>query len=86
MLKPLAIVFGRDVEFVELNLESVAQARIEAKIEDVRVKAGWEVWERESVIRTKRGWAVRFRGAAGKALAGRGSVLVCGDSSPAVLG
>ena len=61
-LKPLAIVFARDVAFVELELESVPHARIEAKIEDIRVKAGLEVLERESVIRTGSRWRVRFRG------------------------
>ena len=61
-LKPLAIVFARDVEFVELDLESIPHAHIEARVEDVRVKAGLEVLERESVIRTERGWRVRFRG------------------------
>ena len=61
-LKPLAIVFARDVAFVELELESVPHARLEARVEDIRVKAGLEVLERESVIRTERGWVVRFRG------------------------
>ena len=61
-LKPLAILFARDVEFVELELESVPHAHIEARIEDIRVKAGLEALERESVIRTERGWRVRFRG------------------------
>lgn len=61
-LKPLAIVFGRDVEFVELELESVPHARIEARAEDIRVKAGLEVLERESVVRTGSRWRVRFRG------------------------
>ena len=87
-LKPLAIVYARDVEFVELELERIAHAHIEARIEDIRVKAGLEVLERESVIRTERGWRVRFRGPQGKALAARGSGVVCisGGSSPAVLG
>lgn len=55
-LKPLAIVFARDVEFVELDLERVGHARIEAGVEDIRVKAGLEVLERERVIRTERGF------------------------------
>ncbi len=61
-LKPLVILFARDVEFVELDLESVPHARIEARVEDIRVKAGLEVLERESVIRTGSRWRVRFRG------------------------
>ena len=59
---PLGIVFARDVEFVELDLERVGHARIEARVEDIRVKAGLEILERESVIRTEKGWRVRFRG------------------------
>ena len=61
-LKPVAIFFARDVAFVELDLERIAHAHIEARVEDIRVKAGLEVLERESVIRTERGWRVRFRG------------------------
>ena len=61
-LKPVAIVFARDVEFVELDWERIAHARIEARVEDIRVKAGLEVLERESVVRTGSRWRVRFRG------------------------
>ncbi len=61
-LKPVAIVFGRDVAFVELELESVPHARLEARVEDIRVKIGLEVLERVVSVRTESRWRVRFRG------------------------
>ena len=85
-LKPLAILFARDVKFVELDLESVAHACIEARAEDVRVRAGLEVLERESVARTERGWRVRFRGPQTRRWREGVQSLFVALSAPAVLG
>ncbi len=61
-LKPLVILFARDIEFVELELERRPHPRIEARPEDIRVKAGLEFLERESIAETAKGWRVRFLG------------------------
>jgi hypothetical protein len=61
-LSPVVILFAKDPRFLELELESVDDAVIEADPEMIRVKVGLEPLERRSVEQTSIGWRVRFQG------------------------
>jgi hypothetical protein len=61
-LSPVVILFAKDPRFLELELESVDDAVIEADPEMIRVKMGLEPLDRLSMERTENGWRVRFQG------------------------
>jgi hypothetical protein len=61
-LSPVVILFAKDPRFVELELEQVDDAVIEANPEMIRVKVGLEPLDRLSMEPTSNGWRVRFQG------------------------
>jgi hypothetical protein len=61
-LSPVVILFAKDPQFVELELEQVDDGVIEADPETIRVKVGLEPLNRLSMEQTSNGWRVRFQG------------------------
>jgi hypothetical protein len=60
-LSPVVILFAKDPQFVELELEQV-DGVIEADPEMIRVKVGLEPLNRLSMEQTSKGWRLRFQG------------------------
>jgi hypothetical protein len=61
-LSPVVILFAKDPRFLELELESVDDAAIDADPGMIRVKVGLEPLNRLSMEQTSNGWRVRFQG------------------------
>jgi hypothetical protein len=61
-LKSLVILFVKDAECLELELEPQPHVRIEANPEYIRAKIGLEYLERREIVATERGWRIRFHG------------------------
>jgi hypothetical protein len=63
-LMPCVILFVDDPEFLELELEPVAEVagRVPADPAQIRAKVGLEFLRRERIDRTAKGWRVRFSG------------------------
>jgi hypothetical protein len=62
MLNPLVILFVKDLQFLELELERDGDAEWVAAPEAMRAKVGLEALDRVSVEQTEKGWRVRFQG------------------------
>lgn len=61
-LMPLVILFVKDADFLELEVETREHPRIAPNPEDFRAKVGLEFLERRRVTKTENGWIIRFRG------------------------
>jgi len=58
-----AIFFVENAEFLELELApALGEGMEDTSVTDIRAKVGLEFLDRQSVIRTKNGWIVRFIG------------------------
>jgi hypothetical protein len=62
MLNPLVILFVKDPQFLDLELEHGSDEDLPADPEAIRAKVGLEALDRVSVERTEKGWRVRFQG------------------------
>jgi hypothetical protein len=61
-LMPLVILFVKDAQFLELELETREHPRITPNPEDIRAKVGLEYLKPEQITKTEKGWKIRFRG------------------------
>ena len=60
-VKPIIVLFMKDIEFVELELVTQQHPRISADINDIRVKSGLEQLIMERYAATEYGYIVRYK-------------------------
>ena len=60
-LWPLAIIFAKDIQYVELVLETLKHPEIVANPRDIRVKCGLETLRVENITQTDIGWNILFK-------------------------
>jgi len=56
------MILADNIDFVELDLEIQPPPRITPDPHAIRIKAGLEYLERDYILRTDKGWRVRFHG------------------------
>ena len=56
------MILADNIDFVELDLEIQPHPRITPDPHAIRIKAGLEYLERDYILRTDKGWRVRFHG------------------------
>ncbi len=59
-LCPLAIIFAKDIQYVELVLETLKHSVIVANPRDIRVKCGLETLRVKNITQTDIGWDILF--------------------------
>ncbi len=60
-LWPLAIIFAKDIQYMELVLETLKHPEIVANPRDIRVKCGLETLRVENITKTDIGWKILFK-------------------------
>ena len=60
-LRSLAIIFAKDIQYVELVLETLKHSEIVANPRDIRVKCGLETLRVENITKTEIGWNILFK-------------------------
>ena len=60
-LNPLAIIFAKDIQYVELVLKTLQHSEIVANPRDIRVKCGLETLRVENITQTDIGWNILFK-------------------------
>lgn len=61
-LMPMVILFVKDADFLELELETREHPLNTPDPEAIRAKIGLEYLERDRITKTEKGWKIRFRG------------------------
>ena len=60
-LQSLAIIFAKDIQYMELVLETLEHSEIVANPRDIRVKCGLETLRVENITKTEIGWNILFK-------------------------